>query len=92
MKGVILDLGSDGSFPQFPSPGTINGVYGPMEQTEARRLMEEKGGRPVADQEDEWIVGERDFLGRTFCRIRFVFIPMRSSSALAEKIRRLKDG
>jgi len=53
--------------------------------------MEEKGGHLVADQEDEWTVGERDFLGRTFCRTRFVFIPLKGLAALAEKIRHLKS-
>jgi len=91
MKGVILDLGSDGSFPQFPYTGAIDGVYGPMKRVEASRFMEEKGGHLVADQEDEWTVGERDFLGRTFCRTRFVFIPLKGLAALAEKIRHLKS-
>ncbi len=91
MKGVILDLGSDGSFPQFPVPGTVDGIFGPMEKAEAKRLMQEKGGYPVADQEDEWTVGERDFLGRTVCRVRFVFVPLSSSAALIERIRFLKS-
>ena len=39
MKGVILDLGSDGSFPQFPYTGAIDGVYGPMKRVEASRFM-----------------------------------------------------
>jgi len=91
MKGVILDLGSDGSFSQFPYTGAIHGVYGPMELVDAGRLMEKNGGRLVAGQEDEWTVGERDSLGRTFRRIRFVFMPLEGLEALAEKIRRLKS-
>jgi len=91
MKGVILDLGSDGSFPQFPVPGTVDGIFGPMEKEEAKRLMKEKGGHPVEDQEDEWTVGERDFLGRIICDVRFVFVPLYGPKDFIEKIRHLKS-
>jgi hypothetical protein len=92
MKGVILNLGSDGSSTQFPFSGTVEGVYGPIEKDVANELMKKNGGHPVVDKTDEWTVGERDFLGRTFNRVLFVFVPMQRPKDLTEKIRRLKDG
>lgn len=91
MLGVILNLGSDGSFPQFPSPGTIDGIYGPMEERVAKKLMKEKHGVLVPGQTDEWTVGECDGLGRTVCRVRFVFVALSSLENLIEEIRHMKS-
>ncbi|KKR13739.1 MAG: hypothetical protein UT43_C0036G0003 [Parcubacteria group bacterium GW2011_GWC1_39_29] len=93
MKGVILDLGSDGTFRQFPSSGDINGMYGPMEKRAAQKLMRDRGGVPVPDPDkpNEWTVGERDGLGRIVCSVRFVFVPLSSPNDLKEKIRRMRS-
>lgn len=91
MKGVVLDLGSGGSFRQLPADRKIYGIYGPMEEAEFEKLMVKRDGIPIPGTKNEWAVGEFDSLNRVVGYVRFDFAPTSAPRSLLRRLRLMRN-